>query len=59
MSRLDRLHAEAAAAGVRAGQRLEEIHAGSEKARAHPVEILERLVATAESLPRTPDPLPG
>ena len=59
VTRLDRLHAEAAAAGVRAGQRLEEIHAEIEKARAHLAEILERLVATAESLPRMPDPLPG
>ena len=49
-ARLEHLHAEAAAAGVRAGRRLEEIHREIEKARAHLVEILQRLVATAESL---------
>ena len=59
VARLDRLHEEAAAAGARAGKRLEEIHAEIEKARTHLAEILERLVAIAESLVRMPDPLPG
>ncbi len=49
-ARLEQLHAEAFAAGARAGRRLEEIHCEIEKARAHLVEILERLVSTAESL---------
>ena len=49
-ARLEHLHAEAAAAGARAGRRLEEIHREIEKARAHLLEILQRLVATAESL---------
>jgi stearoyl-CoA desaturase (Delta-9 desaturase) len=57
-ARLERLHEEASAAGVRAGRRLEEIHGEIEKARAHLVEILRRLVATAESL-GLPDPQPG
>src|SRR5262245_61031679 len=59
-ARLDRLHEEAAALGARAGRRLEEIHREIEKARAHLVEILRRLVATAESLglPQA-DPQPG
>jgi hypothetical protein len=61
-ARLERLHEEAAAAGARAGRRLEEIHGEIEKARAHLVEILRRLVATAESLglPQAhADPQPG
>ena len=49
-AQLDRLHEEAAAVGARAGKRLEEIHREIERVRAHLVEILERLVATAESL---------
>ena len=49
-TRLERLHEEAAALGARAGRRLDEIHREIEKARAHLVEILRRLVATAESL---------
>ena len=51
---------EAAAVGARAGRRLEEIHHEIEKARAHLVEILQRLVAMAESLtlPQA-DPQPG
>jgi stearoyl-CoA desaturase (Delta-9 desaturase) len=57
-ARLERLHEEAAAAGVRAGRRLEEIHREIERARKHLVEILERLVKTAESL-GMPDPQPG
>jgi stearoyl-CoA desaturase (Delta-9 desaturase) len=57
-ARLERLHEEAAAAGVRAGRRLEEIHREIERARKHLVEILERLVTTAESL-GMPDPQPG
>ncbi|MET0620163.1 MAG: fatty acid desaturase [Thermoanaerobaculia bacterium] len=56
--RLERLHEEAAAAGARAGRRLEELHREIEKTRAHLVEILRRLVATAESL-GMPDPQPG
>ena len=55
---LDRLHEEASAAGARAGRRLDEIHAEIEKARAHLAEILERLVAAADSL-RMPRPEPG
>jgi stearoyl-CoA desaturase (delta-9 desaturase) len=57
-TRLEHLHAEAAAAGARAGRRLEEVHREIERARSHLVEILERLVATAESL-GVPDPQPG
>ncbi len=57
-ARLEHLHAEAAAAGARAGRRLEDIHREIERARAHLVEILRRLVATAESL-GMPDPQPG
>ena len=57
-ARLEHLHAEAAAAGARAGRRLEEIHREIEKARAQLVEILRRLVATAESL-GLPDPQTG
>jgi stearoyl-CoA desaturase (delta-9 desaturase) len=57
-ARLDRLHEEAAVVGAAAGRRLEEIHREIEKARAHLVEILQRLVATAESL-GMPDPQPG
>jgi stearoyl-CoA desaturase (delta-9 desaturase) len=57
-ARLEALYAEAAAAGARAGKKLEEIHAEIERARAHLVEILERLVSTAESL-GLPDPAPG
>ncbi len=49
-ARLEHLHAEAAAAGARAGRRLEEIHREIERACANLVEILQRLVATAESL---------
>ena len=56
--RLEQLHAEAAAAGARAGRRLDEIHREIEKARANLVEILRRLVATAESL-GMPDPQTG
>jgi stearoyl-CoA desaturase (delta-9 desaturase) len=56
-ARLDRLHEEASAAGARAGRRLEEIHVEIERTRAHLAEILEHLVATAESL-RMPDPQP-
>jgi stearoyl-CoA desaturase (delta-9 desaturase) len=56
--RLEHLHQEAAAAGARAGRRLEDIHREIEKARAHLVEILRRLVATAESL-GMPDPQPA
>jgi stearoyl-CoA desaturase (Delta-9 desaturase) len=55
---LARLHEEAAAVGARAGKRLEEIHREIERVRAHLVQILERLVATAESL-GLPDPQPG
>jgi hypothetical protein len=58
MARLELLHDEAAAAGARAGKRLEEIHADIERARAQLADILERLVATAESL-GLPDPQPG
>jgi stearoyl-CoA desaturase (Delta-9 desaturase) len=59
-ARLERLHEEAAAAGARAGRRLEEIHREIEKSRAHLVEILQRLVATAESLSLgVRDPQPG
>ena len=59
-ARLDRLHEEAAAAGARAERRLEELHREIEKARAHLVEILQRLVAMAESLAiPQPDPQPG
>ena len=59
-SQLEHLHQEAAALGARAGKRLEEIHREIERVRAHLVEILERLVATAESLPLgQPDPQPG
>ncbi len=57
-ARLEHLHAEAAAAGARAGRRLDEIHAEIEKARANLVEILRRLVETAESL-GMPDPQTG
>jgi stearoyl-CoA desaturase (Delta-9 desaturase) len=57
-ARLERLHDEAAAVGARAGRRLEEIHREIERARAQLVEILERLVTTAESLGQ-PDPQPG
>jgi stearoyl-CoA desaturase (delta-9 desaturase) len=57
-ARLERLHAEAAAVSARAHRRLEELHAEIEKARAHLVEILERLVATAESL-GMPEAQPG
>ena len=59
-AQLDHLHEEAAALGARAGKRLEEIHREIERVRAHLVEILERLVATAESLSLgQPDPQPG
>jgi stearoyl-CoA desaturase (delta-9 desaturase) len=59
-SQLEHLHQEAAALGARAGKRLEEIHREIERVRAHLVEILERLVATAESLSLgQPDPQPG
>jgi len=50
LSRLEHLHAQAAAAGARAGKTLDEIHAEIERARAHLAEVLERLVQTAESL---------
>jgi stearoyl-CoA desaturase (delta-9 desaturase) len=49
VARLDQLHAEAAAAGSRAGKRLEEIHAEIHRGRAHLAEILERMVAAADS----------
>jgi stearoyl-CoA desaturase (delta-9 desaturase) len=58
VARLEQLHAEAAAAGARAGKRLEGIRAEIDRGRAHLAEILERLVATAESL-GMPDPQPG
>ncbi len=59
-AQLEHLHAEAAALGARAGKQLEEIHHEIERVRAHLVEILERLVATAESLSLgQPDPQPG
>ncbi len=59
-AQLDHLHEEAAALGARAGKRLEEIHREIERVRAHLVEILERLVATAESLSLgQADPQPG
>jgi stearoyl-CoA desaturase (delta-9 desaturase) len=57
-ARLDHLHQEAALASARAGRRLDEIHGEIERARANLAEILERLVATAESL-GMPDPQPG
>jgi len=57
-ARLERLHEEAAEAGHRAGRRLDAIHHEIEHARAHLVEILERLVTTAESL-RAPQTLTG
>jgi hypothetical protein len=57
-AQLERLHGEAAAAGARAGRRLEEIHREIEKARAQLVEILRRLVETAESL-GMPEPQTG
>jgi hypothetical protein len=57
-ARLDHLHEEAALASARAGRRLEEIHGEIERARANLAEILERLVATAESL-GLPEPQPG
>jgi stearoyl-CoA desaturase (delta-9 desaturase) len=53
-ARLERLHAEAAAAGARAGHRLEEIHREIERARAQLAGILRRLVAAAEAA-RMPD----
>ena len=60
LARLDQLHAEAAAAGVRAGERLEEIHREIERARAQLVHVLERLVAMAEELGLPgPEPEPG
>jgi stearoyl-CoA desaturase (delta-9 desaturase) len=58
IARLEQLHAEAAAAGARAGERLEEIHREIDRARAQLVQILERLVAMADS-PGMPDPEPG
>jgi len=58
IARLEQLHAEAAAAGARAGERLEEIHREIEGARAQLVQILERLVAMADS-PGMPNPEPG
>jgi stearoyl-CoA desaturase (Delta-9 desaturase) len=59
-AQLDHLHEEAAALGARAGKQLEEIHREIERVRAHLVEILERLVATAESLSLgQADPQPG
>ena len=59
-ARLDRLREEPAPAGARAGRRLEEIHHEIEKARAHLVEILQRLVTMAESLTIPhPEPQPG
>ncbi len=57
-ARLEKLHDEAAGLSARAGRRLEELHAEIERARAHLAEILERLVAMAESL-GMPDPQPG
>jgi fatty-acid desaturase len=60
LARLEQLHAEAAAAGVRAGERLEEIHREIERARAQLVHVLERLVAMAEELGLPePEPEPG
>lgn len=59
-AQLDHLHDEAAALGAKAGRRLEEIHREIERVRAHLVEILESLLATAESLALRPaDPQPG
>jgi stearoyl-CoA desaturase (delta-9 desaturase) len=58
LARLDQLHAEAAALGHRAGTRLEEIHREIERGRAQLVQILERLVAIAETA-GLPDPEPG
>ena len=57
-ARLERLHEEASAAGARAGRRLEELHREIDKTRVHLVEILRRLVATAESI-GMPNPQPG
>jgi stearoyl-CoA desaturase (delta-9 desaturase) len=57
-ARLEALYSEAAAAGARAGRKLEEIHDEIERARAHLVEVLEHLLATAESL-SLPEPAPG
>jgi fatty-acid desaturase len=60
VARLDQLHAEAAALGVRASERLEEIHREIDRARAQLVHILERLVALAEELGMPePEPEPG
>ncbi len=60
VARLEQLHAEAAALGARAGERLEEIHREIERARAQLVHILERLVALAEELGLPePEPEPG
>jgi stearoyl-CoA desaturase (delta-9 desaturase) len=60
VARLEQLHAEAAALGVRAGERLEEIHREIDRARAQLVHILERLVALAEELGMPePEPEPG
>ena len=53
VERLERLHAEAVEARARAGaateKRLEELHVEIEKCRAHLAEVLERLVAAAET----------
>jgi stearoyl-CoA desaturase (Delta-9 desaturase) len=57
-ARLEHLHEEAAATGHRAGRKLDAIHREIEHGREHLVEILERLVSTAESL-RAPQTLPG
>jgi hypothetical protein len=57
-ARLEKLHDEAAATGHRAGRRLDAIHHEIEHGRAHLVEILERMVTTAEAL-RGPQTLPG
>jgi stearoyl-CoA desaturase (delta-9 desaturase) len=58
IAQLEQLHAEAVAAGARAGERVEEIHREIERARAQLVQILERLVAMADSR-GLPDPEPG
>jgi len=57
-ARLEKLHDEAAATGHRAGRKLDAIHREIEHARAHLVEILERMVTTAEAL-RGPQTLTG
>jgi len=57
VARLEQLHAEAAALGARASERLEEIQREIDRARAQLVHILERLVALAEEL-RLPEPEP-